>query len=284
VRDGLISDYMSGLEQLKQRTKNQFTNTPCGSLYLKSKPTVVNLKFYKEAYNYRYKIYSPWLKEYISELATRYNLNNHTKMLEVGHGMGLDALEFKKHNINYTGIDLSNSHHEIAKKMFKLKNQKGEFMLSDCEKLNLSSSSFDFVYSFGVLHHTPRIDNALTNINIVLKKNGVFVLALYSKYSFAYFLKVILYYGILKAYFLKHNASEIRSMVIEENSRETKPYVKVYSIKEARKLVEKNGFVVFRIFKKHLFRETRTNFIPGFLKRFMERIGGWYIIIESKKE
>ena len=273
---------ISNATKLKSQTKEQFTKTPCGSHYLKQNYLIVNNFFYKEAFDYRYKVYSPWLQTYILELCKKYNLKNKF-FLEVGHGMGFDGLLFKKQGVDYTGIDLSSSHHIIAPKIFELNKVSGTFLISDCEKLKLKKESIDFVYSFGVLHHTPNIDSAIKHINFVLKPYGNFVFAVYAKYSFAYFLKVVLYYGIFKGYFLKYNASEIRSMVIEENSKNTKPYVKVYTKKEVVNLVEKNGFKVNKIFKKHLFRETRNVIVPKFMRRFLEKIGGWYIIVECKK-
>ena len=43
-----------------------------------------------------------------------------------------------------------------------------------------SYSDFDIVYSWGVLHHTGDLKNALNNVFLPLAKNGTLVLAIYN--------------------------------------------------------------------------------------------------------
>ena len=55
----------------------------------------------------------------------------------------------------------------------------------DAEELTFKEQ-FDYVFSFGVLHHTPNIAKALKNIHTVLKDNGEAQIIVYYKHSIFY--------------------------------------------------------------------------------------------------
>ena len=85
-------------------------------------------------------------------------------MLEIGCGIGTDAMEFIKYGANYTGIEYSDKSIDLCKKRLKIlnfKNKKANFFHGDAENLSkhryLKKKKFHLIYSFGVLHHTPNM-------------------------------------------------------------------------------------------------------------------------------
>ncbi len=76
-------------------------------------------------------------------------------MLEVGCGMGTDLLHAAKLGANVVGFHLSPRSVGLARRHFALSGIDGQFVHGDAEGLPFGDGSFDVVYSFGVLHHTP---------------------------------------------------------------------------------------------------------------------------------
>lgn len=106
-------------------------------------------------------------------------------VLEIGCGIGTDAVNFARAGAIYTGIELSEESLEIARSRFRLFSLEGSFLLGNAENLEsvISESAFDLIYSFGVLHHTPNISNALSGIKKLAHKNSTVKIMVYAKNS-----------------------------------------------------------------------------------------------------
>ena len=137
-------------------------------------------------------------KEYFDEVeARRYFVEPHipgfaqferwrnTKVLEVGCGIGTDAVNFARAGALYTGVELSQASLDLAMKRFDVFGLKGNFVLCDAEHLShfFSLDTFDLVYAFGIIHHTPNQRAATEEIRKVIKKDGEFRCMLYAKNS-----------------------------------------------------------------------------------------------------
>ena len=80
-------------------------------------------------------------------------------VLEIGCGIGTDAVNFARHGADYTGVDLSDESVKICKQRFAVYGQPGRVLSGNAEELDtlFAGETFDLIYSFGVIHHTPRI-------------------------------------------------------------------------------------------------------------------------------
>ena len=107
------------------------------------------------------------------------------KVLEIGCGIGTDAVNFARAGAEYFGVELSKSSLDIAKKRFEVYGLKGEFLLADAENLDsiFSPQEFDLIYSFGVLHHTPDIKKSLLQLKNYLSVKTEIKIMLYAKNS-----------------------------------------------------------------------------------------------------
>jgi len=142
------------------------------------------------------------------------------KVLEVGCGSGIDAVEFAKYGAFVTAIDFSEVAVELTQKLAKEAGQKIAVVEASANRIPYKDNTFDCVYSFGVLHHIPEVEEVLSEIQRVLKPGGKVMAMLYHKDSLLYA------YSIL---YLKGET--------ERNSG--CPYVKVYTKKEAVSLFER---------------------------------------------
>ena len=114
-------------------------------------------------------------------------------VLEIGTGNGADGVMFAKNGANYTGVDLTDAALEATRKHFDVLGLVGTFQRGNAEALSFPNDTFDWVYSHGVLHHTPNPQTAINEVWRVLKPNGKAIIMLYHKSSFNYYVRIMLY-------------------------------------------------------------------------------------------
>ena len=107
------------------------------------------------------------------------------KVIEIGCGIGTDAVNFARAGADYTGIELSEASLEIARKRFEVFELPGRLVSCNAERLSdcVERRSFDFAYSFGVIHHTPDQRAVVAEIRNILRDDGEFRMMLYAKNS-----------------------------------------------------------------------------------------------------
>ena len=104
-------------------------------------------------------------------------------VLEVGIGLGADHEQFARSGARLTGIDLTKRAIELTTYRFQLLGLHSDLLSGDCELLPFFDSSFDHVYSWGVIHHTPNTQQAAQEILRVLKPGGSFRIMIYNRRS-----------------------------------------------------------------------------------------------------
>jgi SAM-dependent methyltransferase len=105
------------------------------------------------------------------------------KLLEVGCGIGVDSIQLAKCGFEVTAVDLTENALQVAKEFASRRGVSINFQLGNAERLDFPDEAFDAVYSFGVLHHTPDIDKAVSEVRRVLRPGGVAYVMLYHTYS-----------------------------------------------------------------------------------------------------
>ena len=107
------------------------------------------------------------------------------KVLEIGCGLGTEAINFAKHGADYTGTDLSIESLTLAQKRFKVYNQEGRFFQGNSENLSsfLNVEKYDLIYSFGVIHHSPNPNLIIDQIYKYMDDSTILKIMLYAKNS-----------------------------------------------------------------------------------------------------
>ncbi|MEM9693174.1 MAG: class I SAM-dependent methyltransferase [Myxococcota bacterium] len=94
------------------------------------------------------------------------------RVLEIGCGMGLQAETMARAGAHLTCINISPTSIEATAKRFELRGLKANLICGDAETMPFDSKSFDFVWSWGVIHHSARTARIVRQIARVLADDG----------------------------------------------------------------------------------------------------------------
>jgi 2-polyprenyl-3-methyl-5-hydroxy-6-metoxy-1,4-benzoquinol methylase len=112
-------------------------------------------------------------------------------VLDAGCGLGRFTEICLNHGAQVVAVDLSGAIDAACKNL----NQRDgvHFLQADIFKLPLKAEAFDFVYSWGVLHHTPDPPHAFAQLPPLVKPGGKLMTFVYSNYNKAYLATTELY-------------------------------------------------------------------------------------------
>lgn len=106
------------------------------------------------------------------------------KVLEIGCGLGCMLMNWAKNGALCTGVDLNPTSIEQTRKRFDIHGLTADIRLEDANKLPFDDHSFDYAWSWGVLHHSPNLELSIKELFRVLKPGGGFGIMLYNRKSF----------------------------------------------------------------------------------------------------
>jgi len=136
--------------------------------------------FYEMAWR-RFNLFYPYLLD-----VAEFSEHRGEKVLEIGIGCGLDIAQFAINGAECYGIDITKASIEITKRYLDIIKEQAKLIVANAERLPFKSNTFDYVYSIGVLHHTPNTQKAINEIHRILKPRGRFCVMLYSNTGPAY--------------------------------------------------------------------------------------------------
>lgn len=202
---------------------NFWNSESCGERYAIGSST--NQKFLSEE-NVRYKL-EPYIKEFAN-----FEMFKDKDILEIGVGFGSDHSQIARHDPSHlTGIDLTERAISNTKLRFKVLGLKSSLHTDDAENLSFQKETFDGVYSWGVLHHSPDTPKCFEEVYRVLKPGGFAKIMIYHKHSPVGWMLWVKY-GLLKFKPFK----SLKSIYAEHLES---PGTKAYTIKEAEELTKK---------------------------------------------
>jgi len=94
------------------------------------------------------------------------------RVLEIGCGMGLHTETMVRAGANVTSIDLTKTAIEATMRRLELKGLSAHVFQTNAEELPFDNESFDFIWSWGVIHHSARTTRIVREIARVLTPEG----------------------------------------------------------------------------------------------------------------
>lgn len=108
------------------------------------------------------------------------------QVLEVGCGMGCMAMNWAQHDARVTAVDLNPVAVQQTRRRFELFGLPGDIREADAARLPFADETFDYVYSWGVLHHSPGLKASITELQRVMRPGARIGVMLYNRESFLY--------------------------------------------------------------------------------------------------
>jgi len=197
------------------------------------------------------------------------------KVLEIGCGLGTVGINFPFNGADYTGVELSEESLEIAKQRFSLYNQRGQFYLGNAEELSsfVPVKTYDLIYSFGVIHHSPHPEKIVSEIKKYMNENSVLKIMLYAKNSWKNYM--------------------IEAGLDQPEAQYGCPIANTYTKEDVVELL--NGYEVLSIEQDHIFpyqiepykrgeyvKQPWFDVMPPEMFRSLEKNLGWHLLITAK--
>lgn len=197
------------------------------------------------------------------------------KVLEIGCGLATVGANFAINGAEYTGVELSESSLELAKKRFEVVGQRGSFYSGNAEELSsfVPVETYDLIYSFGVIHHSPHPEKIISEIKKYMNENSTLKIMLYAKDSWKNYM--------------------IEAGFDQPEAQYGCPIANTYTKQEVIELL--NGYEVLSIEQDHIFpyqvepykngkyiKQPWFDSMPPEMFRTLEKNLGWHLLITAK--
>lgn len=160
-------------------------------------------------------------------------------VLEIGSGGGAHSALFKKYGAHIISVDITPERVvSTGLKLSKVSEGAGLAIQADAENLPFADSSFDIIYSNGVLHHSEDTVKCINEVFRTLKPGGLAVIMLYSRHSALYWCS-LLPKTVLSGLIFKYPEAVRIGLITEGKPKygSTKnPITRIYSKKEIKSL------------------------------------------------
>jgi ubiquinone/menaquinone biosynthesis C-methylase UbiE len=148
---------------LKTRVRSHWQAQPCGTRDLGKED---RRRFFEELERERYQL-EPYIRPFAS-----FEDGRGKRVLEVGVGAGTDFVNWVRAGAQATGVDLTEAGVALTRERLALEGLTARVSVGDAEKLPFANGSFELVYSYGVLHHSPDTQAAVREVHRVLQPGG----------------------------------------------------------------------------------------------------------------
>ena len=261
------------MDDLEWKIQDYWNRQPCNVNH--SQQPLGTVEYFAEVTARRYRV-----EPHILDFAQFHRWQGR-RVLEIGCGIGTDAEQFVRHGAEYTGIDISDASLQICRDRFQTLDLHGQFrninLLDPADATAIENlGEFDLVYSYGVLHHFPGMNQHLENIHAVLKPQGELRFMVYAKNSWKY--------------------AMIQKGLDQFEAQASCPYAEAYTREEITDLLDP-CYIVERIRQDHCFmynvaeyKQGRFELEPWFaemsdtMRDAVREYLGWHLLVKARKK
>jgi len=259
---------MSSRADLKERVRDFWEETPCGTRDIDVPEG--SAEFFARLEQDRDRT-----QPFISRFA-RFDEQRGKRVLEVGVGPATDFVRFARAGARLTGVDFTEHAVRLARRRLELEGLEADLRIADAERLPFEDAAFDFVFSWGVVHHTESPDAAMREILRVTRPGGEVCVMVYHRRSLVA-LQSWVVNGVARG-------RPWRSFTDVIRDHHESPGTRAYTIAEARLLGR--GLTQLRVtpvVTAFDVRVTRSRYAPRWAERLVPPRLGWFLVLEGRK-
>ncbi|HJO22064.1 MAG: class I SAM-dependent methyltransferase [Myxococcota bacterium] len=214
---------------------------------------------------------NPWLRD-----AFDFNAFAGKKVLEIGCGSGSASCLLARGGAEVTAIDLISQALALTRKNIETQELAVDVRQMDAEELEFPDESFDYVFSWGVIHHSAETERIIAQIAWVLKPGGAGMCMVYNRDSIRYFLHGLYFLVAKGKIFSGHTLKSVQGLYTDGF------YQRHWTGREFSAAFRTAGLEPRRITKTHMAVRIIPH-IPRFLDGFLKRHFGWLLVLEFGK-
>lgn len=159
------------------------------------------------------------------------------RVLEIGCGLGLHSQLMAEAGARLTSIDLTPRAVGLTQKRLALKDIQSDVRVMDAENMEFEANEFDFIWSWGVIHHSAQTERIVSEVFRVLKPSGEFRSMVYHKRSINAL--AIMTRGLLTGKFFKGmSAQDVLNLYSDGYT------ARFYSASEFGSMLSRNGLAI----------------------------------------
>ena len=133
--------------------------------------------YFEEIEAYRYRV-EPEIFAF-----AQFTRHHGERLLEVGVGAGSDFLQWVRAGTAAHGLDLTQEAVDNVRRRLAVYGLRADVTRADAEALPYADDSFDIIYSWGVIHHSPDTERAFAELVRCTRPGGTIKLMVYNRLS-----------------------------------------------------------------------------------------------------
>jgi len=157
----------------------------------------IDSRFFADA-----KTFIPWRRIPFDSLIDFSSLST-KDVLEIGVGNGSHAQLLAQHARTFTGVDITKYSIDSVSKRMQCFGLKARILQMDAEHMSFEDNSFDFIWSWGVIHHSANTEKVLKEMHRVLRPGGESITMVYHRSAWNYYIMNGLLRGIFQGELFK---------------------------------------------------------------------------------
>lgn len=197
-------------------------------------------------------------------------------VLDIGCGSGVLSCLMARRGARVSAVDITDQGVRMCARNASVQGIEVKVVRGDAERLPLADDSFDYVLSWGVLHHSSDTERAVREVGRVLRPGGRGLIMVYHKTSLFYYLKGLWWLIARGKIFSGHTLKSVTNFFVDGF------YHRHFTAGEMEACLRQGGLTPKSVFATQQ-QEPILPLLPGFLDKPLKRRFGWYLVAEFAK-
>jgi 2-polyprenyl-3-methyl-5-hydroxy-6-metoxy-1,4-benzoquinol methylase len=214
---------------------------------------------------------NPWLRTRFDFAAARGR-----RVLEIGCGAGSASCLFAAAGAEVVAVDLTQQAVELTRANARAKALELDVRRMDAESLQFPAESFDYVFSWGVIHHSRSTETVMREIARVLRPGGRGLCMVYNRASVRYYLHGLFWLFAKGKILAGHDLASVQGCYTDGY------YQRHFTPRELRTSLGAAGLRCDRISITHMANRMLPA-LPRRVDELLKRKAGWLLVGEFEK-